>query len=76
MQRIGTTRWGRIILEVIPILVLIVSIVFDQLTKVWCYNLYQKNNGTTTVVDNFFYLTIFSILKSILIFHCKLGDGG
>ena len=57
MQRIGTTRWGRIILEVIPILVLIVSIVFDQLTKVWCYNLYQKNNGTTTVVDNFFYLT-------------------
>ena len=57
MQRIRANRWGRIILEIIPIAVLILSVVFDQLTKVWCDNLYEKNGGQTTVIDNFFYLT-------------------
>ncbi len=57
MQGIRSNRCGRIILECIPILVLILMIVFDQLTKVWCDNLYKEKGGQTTVIENFFYLT-------------------
>jgi signal peptidase II len=57
MQGIRANRWRRIILECIPVLVLILSIVFDQLTKVWCDNLYNEKGGATTVIENFFYLT-------------------
>ena len=57
MQRIRTYGWRRIVLEIIPIAVFIVSVLLDQLTKVWCSSLYSKNGGDTTVINNFFYLT-------------------
>ncbi len=58
MQRIRALRWGRIVLEAIPVVLLIACVVIDQFTKIWSYNLYEKNNRLPTVViDDFFYLT-------------------
>ncbi len=56
MQGIRADRWKRIIIESIPVILLIVLIVLDQVSKNFYRQLYL-NNGQTTVIDGFFYLT-------------------
>ncbi|MBE5734071.1 MAG: signal peptidase II [Clostridiales bacterium] len=56
MQGIRANRWKRIILECIPIILLAISIILDQVSKNFYKELYLKN-GQTTVIDGFFYLT-------------------
>ena len=56
MQGIRADRWKIIILEIIPIILLSVLIVLDQVSKNFYRELYLKS-GQTTVIDGFFYLT-------------------
>ncbi len=56
MQGIRTNRWKRIIKIIIPILVLGLCILADQLTKFYFKNLIKKS-GNITVIPNFFYFT-------------------
>ena len=57
MQGIRANRFGRIILELIPLLVVVVCVVLDQVTKSCFKDLYFEKNGSTEVIKNFFYLT-------------------
>ena len=57
MQRTGLDR-RKIILEIVPILVMLVIILADQITKTYCKNLYENNGWrVTTVIDGFFDFT-------------------
>ena len=56
MQRVRANGWKRIVFEIIPVIVLALTILFDQLSKSYFHKLYLSQ-GTTTVIDNFFYLT-------------------
>lgn len=56
MQRVRANGWKRIVFEIIPVIVLALTILFDQLSKSYFHALYLAQ-GTTTVIDNFFYLT-------------------
>ena len=56
MQGTRANRWGRIILEIIPIVVMILCVVFDQITKYAFRDLYF-DKGTTVVIDGFFNLS-------------------
>ena len=56
MQRIRANGWKRIVFEIVPVIVLAVLIVLDQLSKIYFHKLW-KDNGDTTVINNFFYLT-------------------
>ncbi|MBE7083609.1 MAG: signal peptidase II [Clostridiales bacterium] len=57
MQRIRANRFGRIILELLPLFIVIVCTVLDQITKTCFKNLYFEKGGSTQVIKNFFYLT-------------------
>ena len=56
MQGIRANRWKRITLEIIPIILFVILIVLDQVSKNFYKELYLKN-GQTMVIDGFFYLT-------------------
>lgn len=56
MQRVRANGWKRIILEILPVVILAVLVVLDQISKIYFHNLW-KENGDTTVINNFFYLT-------------------
>ena len=57
MQRTRTIGWRRIILEIIPLLVLVLSIIIDQWSKAFFSNLWRENNGDIEVIKDFFYIT-------------------
>ncbi len=57
MQRTRTIGWRRIILEIIPLLVLVLSIIIDQWSKAYFSNLWRENNGDIEVIKDFFYIT-------------------
>ncbi|MBR2870474.1 MAG: signal peptidase II [Clostridia bacterium] len=50
-------RLNKWIIFAISIAILCLSVLFDQLTKIWFERLYIKN-GTTTVIDGFFYFAL------------------
>ncbi len=55
MQRTGTNRRS-IIWGVLPIILLVVFVLIDQITKSYCKNLYENHGWTkTTFIDGFFY---------------------
>ena len=56
MQRIGTIGWRRIVYYALPVLVLVALILIDQLSKSYFAKLYREN-GTTTVIEDFFFVT-------------------
>lgn len=56
MQGVRTNRWGRIILEILPIFLMIACVVVDQITKFAFKEIYL-NGGETIVIDGFFKLT-------------------
>ncbi len=57
MQRIRTDR-RRLILDFLPLLVMVLLILVDQITKTYCKNLYENHGWeTTTVIDGFFNFT-------------------
>ena len=56
MQRIGTDRCKRIINIALPLVVLALLVLVDQLTKYYFKDLYLSS-GNTVVIKNFFTLT-------------------
>ncbi len=56
MQRIRALGWKRIIIEAIPILLMALTVILDQLTKVYFRELIESQ-GDIWVIDGFFYLT-------------------
>ena len=56
MQRIRALGWKRLIIEAIPILLMVLTVLIDQLTKVYFRNL-AETQGDIWVIDGFFYLT-------------------
>jgi len=57
MQRTGAFGWKRVIKILIPVLVCIISVVLDQVSKVFFKNLFFENKGETVIIPNFFYFT-------------------
>lgn len=57
MQGTRAIRWRRVIIELIPLTVIVLSIVIDQWSKYFFANMYMQNNGNTEVIKDFFYLT-------------------
>lgn len=57
MQRTWADRLKRIILIALPFLVIALSILVDQLAKVYFKDLYLDKGGRTEVIRNFFYFT-------------------
>ncbi len=57
MQRIRSAGWRRIILELIPLIVMVLSVIVDQWSKSFFSNLWMQKNGNTEVIKDFFYLT-------------------
>ena len=60
MQGTGLARRKRLkkwIIFLISLFVLVLFVLFDQLTKIWFKRLFDKN-GVTTVIDGFFYFTL------------------
>ena len=56
MQRVRANGWKRIILEILPLVILAILVLLDQFSKIYFHKLW-KDNGDTTVINNFFYLT-------------------
>ena len=56
MQRIRALGWKRIIIEAIPILLMALTVILDQLTKVYFRELIESQE-VIWVIDGFFYLT-------------------
>lgn len=57
MQRTRAFGWRRIILEAIPIILLILFVAIDQISKVYFRQLFAENSKEIIVIPNFFYLT-------------------
>ena len=61
MQRIGADKLKKIIkFIIVPIALMVVLIVIDQITKVFAYNYNEENNlslNPIIVIKNFFYIT-------------------
>ena len=56
MQGIRADGRKRIVFDIICLAVLVLCVVLDRVTKVYFADKYAQS-GTTTVIDNFFYLT-------------------
>ena len=56
MQGARANRIKRIILDIVPLLILALCVVLDQVSKKYFTDLYFEK-GDTTVIENFFYLT-------------------
>ena len=57
MQRTRSFGWKRIIFESIPIILLILFVLIDQVSKAYFRQLFQDKKADITVIPDFFYLT-------------------
>lgn len=56
MQRIRAIGWKRIIIEAVPLVLLGLLVLIDQLTKIYFRQLIESQ-GDISLIDGFFYLT-------------------
>ena len=56
MQRVRFNGWKRVVFEIIPVVLLIVTIFIDQWSKSYFSELWRQN-GDTVIIANFFVLT-------------------